>query len=520
MIDTIIAGGEVYDGTGDAPRSTDIGISRDRIAALGDLSRAEARLRIDAQGRIVTPGFIDVHSHSDAYLLLEPHAHSKLFQGITTEIVGNCGCSGGPRLDGVRMPADWQEFDYPRKWRTLAEYRALLEEVGPALNVGLLVGHNNLRASVMGYSDRRADPGDLAQMRALLAESLDAGAIGFSTGLLYSPGMFAGMDEVEALLSETARRGGIYATHMRSEGAELLEALEETIGMAERAGCRLEISHLKTSGPANWHKIDALLERIDTARADGLELAADRYPYTAACTDLDVILPAWAAAGERSEILARLRDPGQRARIRVELLSGRADDYWGRVMVGATRHPDNIGFRGMRLDAVAAELGMEAVDAALHLIESDELHTGGIFFGMSAENMQRILAQDYVMIGSDGSLRAPSGALSHDHPHPRNYGAFTRFLRMAIDGETVALPEAVRKMTSLPAEQFRLRDRGLVRPGYFADIAVFDPGRILEKSSYAQPHQLSEGLQNLLVNGRAVISDGCLQDARPGWVLD
>lgn len=519
MLDILINGGRIYDGGGGPPMMADVAVAGDRIVDIGDLSQAEARAEIDARNKVITPGFIDVHSHSDAYLLIEPSAPSKIFQGVTTELIGNCGCSAGPRLDGTRMPSDWQEFSYPGHWQTVKEYRTLLERMHPAVNVGMLVGHNNLRASVMGYEDRRADAEDLKQMRRLLAESLDAGAIGFSTGLLYSPGMFAGLDEVETLIADLAGRGGIYTTHMRSEGAEVLEALEETVSIAEKTGCRLEVSHLKTSGPANWHKIDALLERIERARGGGVDMAADRYPYTAACTDLDVILPDWAAAGERSDILARLRDPAQRRRIRGELMRGRPDDYWGRVMVGGTFHADNLGFRGMHLDKVAAQLEMEPVDAALHLIDSDELHTGGIFFGMSADNMRRILEQDYVMIGSDGSLRAPTGPLSHDHPHPRNYGAFTRFLKMAIEGQTIELSEAIRKMTSLPAAHFRLAGRGVIAAGSYADIAVFDLERLADNATFAEPHKLSGGVDSLIVNGKLVIGDGEMLRGRPGRVL-
>jgi len=520
MLNLKITGGDLYDGTGKPPERLDVGIEDDVIQDIGDLSQTAAHKEIDATDCIVCPGFIDVHSHSDAYLLIEPAAPSKIFQGVTTEVVGNCGCSAAPRGSKARMPSDWQEFDYPGKWETLPEYRALLERARPAVNCATLVGHNNLRATVMGYENRRADHDDLNEMSRLLAESLDEGAMGLSTGLLYSPGMFAAREEVLALAKVVAEYGGIYTSHMRSEGAELLEAVDETIGVGAETACRVEISHLKTAGKSNWGKVEKLLGMIAQARESGVEVAADRYPYLASCTDLDVILPAWAAAGERDEILARLGRKADRARIRAEILADRPADYWERVMIGSTFHPQNARFSGRRLTAIAEVLRMEPVDAALHLMESDRLHTGGIFFGMCEENMRRILSQPWVMIGSDASLRSPRGPLSHDHPHPRNYGAFTRFLKMAVDGESVELPEAIRKMTSLPAQHFRIAKRGRLEKGYWADLAVINPRHLQENSTYANPHQLSTGIEFLTVNGMPTIANGKITYERGGRFLN
>lgn len=520
MLDIKIVNGEVYDGSGAAAMRADVGLAGDRIAVIGNLADAEARETVDATGCCVSPGFIDVHSHSDAYLLIEPSAPSKTFQGITTEVVGNCGASAGPRLGTARMPTDWQDKTYPGTWSTVAGYRALLEQVVPAPNVVLLIGHNNLRASVMGYDDRGATAADLRAMERLLDEAMAEGGAGMSTGLVYSPGMFAQPPEIVALARIVARRGGLYTSHMRSEGSHLIEALEETLSVGRDSGVRVQISHLKTSGPANWHLIDRALDTIRRAQAEGVDAAADRYPYTASCTDLDVILPDWAAAGTRAEILGRLRDPATRTRIRDELVAARGDgEYWTRVTIGSTRHPDHARFQGMPLVAIARALGVEPVDAALRLMTDDELSTGGIFFGMSEENLWRILAEPWVMIGSDGSLRSPEGPLSHDHPHPRNYGAFPRFLRAALDGKTVPVAEAVRKMTSLPADQFRLRDRGRIAPGFHADVAVWDPAALRDRADYGRPHQLAEGIRALVVNGTATMIDGRLTGRRGGRLL-
>jgi N-acyl-D-amino-acid deacylase len=521
MHDLIIANGRLLDGTGAPERRADVGIRGDRITDVGDLAAAGARETIDASGRLVCPGFIDVHSHSDAYLLIEPSAPSKTFQGITTEVVGNCGASAGPRFGACRMPSDWQAHTYPGTWSSVAEYRALLEAARPAPNVVLLVGHNTLRASIMGYDDRAASAAELAAMRRALERSLDEGGAGLSTGLVYAPGMFAPVEEIEALAHVVAARNGIYTSHMRSEGRRLLEAIDETLGIGRATGCRVQISHLKTAGPANWGLLDGALDRIRGARAAGLEVASDRYPYTASCTDLDVILPDWAAAGSRGDILARLRDPAQRARIRDGMLASRGDgDYWDRLTIGSTRHAANRGFAGRPIREVAAALGVEPVDAALHLMETDELSAGGIFHGMSEDNMWRILAEPWVMIGSDGSLRSPDGPLSHDHPHPRNYGTFPRFLRASLDGRTVPLPEAVRKMTSLPADQFRLTGRGRIARGQAADVVIIDPGSIRDRADYATPHRLSEGIETLIVNGTVTLRAGRLTGDRGGRFLD
>lgn len=519
MFDIKISGGSILDGRGAPAFKGDIGITGDTISDIGNLSAAEARQTIDATGLTVCPGFIDVHSHSDAYLLVEPSALSKTFQGITTEVVGNCGASAAPRTGANQMPSDWREKKYPGKWNSVAEYRTLLEQVKPAPNVFLLIGHNTLRSGVSGYVNRPLNQDEMRAMTTLLEKSLDEGGRGLSTGLIYSPGMFAPQAEVEQLAAVVARHNGIYTSHMRSESKDLLNSIKETIAIGEASGIRVEISHLKTSGRPNWGLIDGALELIRAARAKGLPVCADRYPYTAAGTDLDVILPDWAQEGGREVILNRLRSRDGRARLREELLRIKSADYWATVAIGSTTHPDNTRFRGMRLTGIAAELKIQPVDAALHLIETDELKTQAFFFGMSEENMARILAEPYVMIGSDASLRATTGPLSLDFPHPRAYGSFPKVLRMSLDGATVPLPEAIRKMTSLPAAQFGLADRGQICKGMKADITVFDPSTVKDLSSYANPHQLSEGIIHVLVNGTPVIADRALTGIRTGRFL-
>jgi N-acyl-D-amino-acid deacylase len=331
--------------------------------------------------------------------------------------------------------------------------------------------------------------------------------------------MYAPREEIVALASVAGRRGGLYTSHMRSEGAQLIEALDETIAIGEAAGARIQVSHLKVAGRANWHKIDAALERIHAARERGLPVMADRYPYTAGATDLDVVFPAWFAEGGRDVILERLADPDQRRRLRTELLDSRPTEEWGGVMVGSTTDPANHRFRGRTLLEVADALDCDPVDAILHLCQTDQLTTGAFFSGMSESNMMRILAEPYVMLGSDASLRAPAGPLSHDYPHPRAYGSFPRFLRWALDGKTVPLPEAIRKMTALPATQFGLHDRGVIAEGKKADLVVFDPDTIRDHATYGNPHQLSQGITHLIVNGTPTIRNGRLTGHRNGRVV-
>ena len=517
--DWILRGGTVVDGLGGAGARADVGLAGDRIAAVGDLAGAQAANEFDATGLLVCPGFIDVHTHSDAYLLIEPGAPSKIRQGVTTEITGNCGASAAPRWPGYAMPSDWLEQQYPGDWHSVAEYRALLDAQKPAVNSAMLIGHRAIRAAVMGIEPRAATKDEIARMAKLLEQALEEGGAGLSTGLVYAPAMHARPEEIQALAKVVARRGGIYATHMRSEGGALLEAIEEALDVARASGIRLQISHLKTAGRANWGKLDAVLEKIRAARAAGIEVASDRYPYTASCTDLDVILPTWAAQGGRAAILARLRDPAERAKIRAEMAAARDEKYWENVWVGSTRHPDNAPFAGKPISVAAEAWKLHPLDAALRFMETDELFTGGIFFGMSEENMWRILAEPWVMIGSDASIRSPTGPLSHDHPHPRAYGTFGRFLRAALDGKTVSVGEAVRKMTSLPAEHFRLKDRGVLRAGAFADVVALDPKTFRDLATYEKPHQFCEGISAVWVNGTATLRDGKETGARGGRYL-
>jgi N-acyl-D-amino-acid deacylase len=370
----------------------------------------------------------------------------------------------------------------------------------------------------MGYAGRTATADERAAMERLLEQSLDEGGRGLSSGLIYPPGMYATREEITALARVVKRKDGIYTSHMRSESSRLIEALEETIAVGRATGVRVQVSHLKTSGSGNWHLIDAALQTIERARTAGIQVAADRYPYLSSCTELDVIFPDWATEGGREAELARLRDPATRTRLRAELIENRSERSWGSITIGSTSEA-NARFRGHPLGEVAESLGMEPVDAALFLIETDGLMTSAFFQGMCEENLWKILAQPWVMIGSDASLRAPWGPLSHDYPHPRAYGTFPKVLRAAVDGKTVSLADTVMKMTSLSAGHFGLSDRGEIRVGYGADITIFDPKVIRDEATYRDPHRLAVGISHVMVNGKTVLEDGRLTGERSGrWL--
>ena len=534
--DLIIRGGRIVDGTGAPERRADVGVAGDLIAALDDLSSASAAREIDASGCVVAPGFIDAHAHSDAYLLIEPDAPSKLAQGVTTEVNGQCGGSAVPRLGQARLSSDWASQTYPIRtshglrqnaqpgptWTTVADYRALFEAVRPAVNTVQFIGHNTLRAGVMGYEPRAATADEVREMCRRLDQALDEGGWGLTTGLLYQPGKYAADGEVSALVRAAAARGGIYATHMRSEGDRLLESIDDVLGLARATGIQVQISHLKTSGKANWGKLEAALALVNDARAQGVNAHSDRYPYTAAGTDLDVVLPDWAAAGGRDAVLKNLRDPAARKRVE-DGLDGEGRD-WSGVMIGGAWSDEVRAFSGRTVSEAAAELGLTPGQTVCRVIELDETRTGAFFFGMCEENLHRIYEQPWVMPGSDASVRAPWGPLGKDHPHPRAYGTMPRFLRLLTGrvenfGRICGLEEAVRRMTALPAHTFGIRNRGVLAAGAFADVVVFAENQFLDTATYAQPHRFAAGVRQTIVNGAVSFESGRFTGERRGRFL-
>lgn len=478
---------------------------------------------IDASGCIVSPGFIDAHAHSDAYLVLEPDAPSKISQGVTTEINGQCGGSVAPRYGEARLSSDWATLLGTRlTWRSLAEYRTVLEAAKPAINTIQFVGHNTLRSSVVGYAGRAATPDELKEMQRLLAESLDAGGWGLTTGLIYQPGKYSTPEEVVALAKVAAERGGFYATHMRSEGDRIREAIDEVIDLVKATGIRAEISHLKTSGKRNWHKIDAVLEKIENAIGDGLLLGSDRYPFCAAGTDLDIVLPDWAQEGAAPAEMARLADPATRAKIVAEINA--SDRDWSTVMIGGTWHEETKPLSGRTVAECLLwqKNNTQAIspgELICRILELDGCKTGAFFFGMSEENLDKILSRSWIVPGSDASLRAPWGPLGADHPHPRAYGTMPEFYRR-VRALGVSREDAIARMTSVPARRFGIAHRGVIEKGAFADLAIWKEGEFASKATYVEPHQFSRGVKAVVVNGAVSYADGKFSADRTGRFLE
>ena len=536
----VLKNGTVVDGTGSPAFAADVVVDGDRIVDVAPNAKCGQQADvIDATGCIVSPGFIDAHAHSDAYLVLEPDAPSKISQGVTTEINGQCGGSTAPRYGEARLSGDWATLLGPRlTWRSFAEYRAAVEEAKPAVNTIQFVGHNTLRSSVVGYAGRVATADELAKMERLLAESLDAGGWGLTTGLIYQPGKYSTPEEVTALAKVAASRGGMYATHMRSEGDSILEAIDEVIDLVKATGIRAEISHLKTSGSRNWHKIDAVLEKIERAMDAGLLLGSDRYPYCAAGTDLDIVLPDWAQEGAAPAEMSRLADPPARARIVAEIDA--SDRDWSTVMIGGTWHDATRVFSGRTVDEIiksgqSANPQNSSAQALKHsntqtiptspgelvcrILELDGCKTGAFFFGMSEGNLDKILAKPWIVPGSDASLRAPWGPLGADHPHPRAYGTMPEFYRR-LRALGISREEAVARMTSVPAARFGIAGRGRIAAGAFADIAVWKEDEFAAKATYIEPHQFSGGVGAVMVNGTVSYADGKFTGRRAGRFLE
>jgi len=515
---TVIRGGTIVDGTGKAGFVGDVVVEGDKIVDVTFNSQLSTSNVIDAAGCLVTPGFIDAHTHSDAYLVIEPDAPSKISQGVTTEVNGQCGGSVAPRYGEARLSSDWAAILGERlTWRSLAEYREVLEAVKPAVNTVQFVGHNTLRSSVVGYCGRPSTADELKEMSRLLEESLDAGGWGLTTGLIYQPGKYSTPDEVVALAKVAASKGGLYATHMRSEGDAILEAIDEVVDLARATGIRAEISHLKTSGRRNWGKIDAVLEKIEAAIGDGLLLGSDRYPYCAAGTDLDIVLPDWAQEGAAKAEMERLANPATRARIVAEIDA--SDRDWSSVMIGGTWHSDNKPYSGKTVAEILSLSSRSPGDLVCRILELDGCKTGAFFFGMSEENLAKIYSRPWIVPGSDASLRAPWGPLGADHPHPRAYGTMPEFYRR-VRALGFSREETVARMTSVPARRFGIRGRGVIERGAFADIAVWRENEFKSTATYVDPHRFASGVELVMVNGQIPYRSGRFTGNRGGRFLE
>lgn len=521
--DLIIKDGIIIDGSNQPAKVSDLGIIKDRISFVGKLSPNQGKRIIQAKGKVVAPGFIDIHSHSDFTLLADPKAESKVYQGVTTEVIGQCGVSGGPMKGEVRerRKAELADLGIRLNWSTLAEYFYRLEEAQPIVNVATLVGHGNLRGAVAGYANRSLSRSELKKIAGLLEQSLSMGAWGISTGLIYPPGIYSTTEELKTLTQIVADWGGVYATHLRSEGDRLIEAIGEAIHLAEATGVSLQISHLKTYGGKNWRKLTQVFKLIEDYQKKGLNIHADRYPYTASSTDLDVLLPPWVGEDGNEEALKRLADRQLQKKITEEIIAQNPEpQFWEKIMVASVKTAKNRPFEGKTLAEISSLRKQAPGEVLCNLLKEEKLKVGAIFFFMSESNLKQILKKDYVMIGSDSAARSTSGILHHGNPHPRGFGTFPRVLkRYAGKGKPLSLETAVYKMTGLSVKKLGLPFRGLIQSGYYADLIIFDPEKIRDRADYRNPFRYPTGIEYVIINGEEVIAQSALTGKRPGKVL-
>ncbi len=522
----LIRGGTVVDGTGKPPYKGDLYIEGARIVKIAKVSELKPDLTIDASGLVICPGFIDMHGHSDYTLLVNPFADSKVRQGVTTEVIGNCGQSAAPILGEAKEEAKRvaERYGLEVDWTYMGEYLKKLEQKGVSINVVPLVGFGNVRLSVMGYEAREPSEKELQEMKFLIERSMDEGAFGMSAGLRYVPQSFAKTEEVIELAKVVARKGGIYTTHIRDEGdgGRLLEAVEEAIRIGREARVSVEISHLKILAKPFWGLCDEMLEMIEAAREEGIDVSADQYPYRASGTSLMAWIPKWAREGGYEKLIERLEDPKTRKKIKQELARV-IEIRGGGESALISRFEPNPSYEGRTLEEIARELKLQVVEAALKLVEQaarEKKGVGVVNFNQSEENVRKIMKKPWVMVGTDGYALKPEGVLAKGIAHPRSYGTYPRILGRYVREEgLLKLEEAIRKMTSLPAKKLGLKDRGLIKERFAADIVIFDPEEILDLATYKEPHRYPRGIEYVLVNGELVVEKGKHTGRLPGKVL-
>jgi N-acyl-D-amino-acid deacylase len=525
--DVLIAGGTIYDGSGGAPFTGDVAIRGDRLAYVGALAPGTARERFDARGKAVAPGFVNMLAHPEESLLVDGRALSDLRQGVTLEVLGED--SMGPLTPQMQQLMVQREGDihYPVDWTTLGQYLQKLAQRGIAPNVASYVGAGTVRTNVLGERDVQPTPAQLAQMRELVHQAMEEGAVGVTTALIYSPNQYAKTPELIALASEAARCGGIYSAHIRSEGDRLLEAVQETVDIARASGAPAEIYHLKVAGKSNWNKIDLLITAIEAARKSGVRLSADMYVYTAGATGLDAGMPPWVQDGGLEAWIKRLKDPAQRARVLADMRDPKPD--WENLLAAAGpsgtlllqfKNPKLKPLTGKTLAEVASMRGVSPQDAAIDLVIEDGSRVGVAYFLMSEENVRREVVLPWVSFDSDEAAPAPEGVFLKSLSHPRAYGNFARVLAHYVREEKDLTPEAaIRKLSALPAETLFLNDRGTLRPGKVADVVVFDPATIQDHATYQQPAQLATGVEEVWVNGVRALRHGEATGAHSGQVV-
>ena len=526
--DTVITNGYIMDGTGSPWYSGDIGIRDGKIAAIGNLADSARKRTIDAAGKVVAPGFIDMLGQSELTILVDPRLPSKIFQGVTTEITGEGG-SIAPLNDAI-IQADrtgYEHYKITPDWRTFRQYFARLEKQGMGINLASYVGATQVRRMVLGDDDKQPTPAQLEEMKALVRDAMKDGAVGVSTSLEYAPAPYAKTDELIALATVAGKFSGVYATHMRNESDSVLEAIDEALRIGREAHVPVEIWHIKVAGKDNWGRMPEVVAKINAARAAGTDVTADTYAYTAWFNDFSAFIPPWAHDGGTAKLVERLKDPATRERIRKDMLTPSRDwdNEWQEIpgpdaiMIGAVQNPKMLPLQGKRLSEIAKLWNKDPMDALFDFLIEDP-YTGVAVFGMSQPDVTLVLQQPWVSIDNDSEGTSPEGILGQAHPHPRAYGTFPRILSKYVREEKVlTLEDAIRKFTALPAQRMRLIDRGVLKAGMWADVVVFDPATVRDRATFDNPNQLSEGMEYVLVNGAPVIDHGKMTGTLPGKVL-
>jgi dihydroorotase/N-acyl-D-amino-acid deacylase len=527
--DVVITHGHIYDGTGSPWYSGDVGIRGGRIAAIGNLSAARRKETIDAAGKAVAPGFIDMLGQSELTMLVDPRLPSKIYQGITTEITGE-GESAAP-LNAAMIAADKAGYDHLKiepDWVDFRGYFARIEKQGMGINLASYVGATSVRRMVLGDADVQPTPEQLKQMQALVDKAMRDGAVGVSTSLQYAPAPYAKTAELVALASVAAKYGGVYATHMRSEGDGVLDSIDESARIGREAHIPVEIWHLKAAGKANWGKMPQIVAKIQGYRDAGVDISANTYAYPAWFNSFSAFIPPWAHDGGDAKLIERLKDPATRAKIRADLLNPHSDwdNEWQEIagpqdiLIAVVQNPELLPLQGKRLSDVAALWHEDAIDALCDLLIKDKAYTNVAVFGMSEPDVALALKQPWVSVDNDSEGASPEGLLGTEHPHPRAYGTFPRILRRYVREEhLLTLEDAIRKFTALPAQRMRLTDRGVLKAGMAADVVVFDPATIHDVATFEEPNQLSQGMEYVLVNGVPVVAAGKMTGKLPGHVL-
>jgi N-acyl-D-amino-acid deacylase len=526
--DLVITNGHIIDGTGSPWYSGDVGIREGRIAAIGNLAAAHRKRTIDAAGKVVAPGFIDLLGQSEMTILVDPRLPSKIYQGITTEITGE-GDSIAPLTDALIQSgrSGYDHYKITPDWRTFRQYFARLEKQGMGINLASYVGATTVRSIVLGEENKQPTTEQLERMKGLVRDAMKDGAVGVSTALEYAPAPYAKTEELIALATEAGNLGGIYSTHMRNESDSVLDSIDEALRIGREAHVPVEIWHIKVAGKNNWGRMPEVVAKINAARAAGADITADTYAYTAWYNDFSAFIPAWAHEGGSAKLVERLKDPATRERIRKDMLTPSKDwdNEWQEipgpeaVMIGVAQNPKLVPLQGKRLSEIAKLWNKEPMDALFDFLIEDPFADVAVF-GMSQPDVTLALQQPWVAIDNDSSGTSPEGILGQEHPHPRAYGTFPRILRKYVrEDKALTLEDAIRKFSALPAQRLRLTDRGVLKAGMWADVVVFDVATVRDLATFDNPNQLSEGMEYVLVNGAPVIEQGKMTGALPGKVL-